>query len=114
MRLNPTQNTRPVQILLTLVVIFTLGTAVQAQDRQDWQSLARLQAGDRIRLSLKTGVMDDVFQSWTPNNVTVRTMTTSKDDVLKIEKYGPRAWGRGRGKKVAVGAAVGFGGGFVL
>src|SRR5262245_13785527 len=112
MRLNPMQNIRPMHILLTLVFTCVLGTAVQAQDRQDWQSVAGLHAGDRIRLSLKTGRMDGVFQSWTPDKVTIGTVTASKDDVVRMEKYRPGAWRRR--KKVAVGAAVGFGGGFVL
>src|SRR5262245_29908473 len=112
MRFDARKNIRPVRALLTLVLICGLGTAVQGQDPHGWQSLARLQAGDKIRLSLKTGIVKGAFESWTPEQVTIGTMTASKEDVLKIERYRPGAWGRG--KKAAVGAAIGFGGGFAV
>src|ERR1035438_2458841 len=86
--------------------------AIDAQDRHDWQSLAQLQAGDRIRLSLKTGPVTGVFQTWTPEQVTAGTVIAKKDDVLKIERY--RSGGSGRGKKAAIGALIGFGGGFAI
>jgi hypothetical protein len=40
---------------LILAFLCVIATAIEAQDRHDWQSLAQLQAGDKIGLSLKTG-----------------------------------------------------------
>lgn len=97
---------------LILAVVCWLGTAVHAQDRRDWQSLAQLQPGDKIRLSLKTGPVIGVFQTWTPEQVTAGTLTARKDDVLKIERF--RHGGGGRGKSAAIGALIGFGGGFAV
>jgi hypothetical protein len=69
------------------VLLCPLATAAETQDRQDWQSLAHLKAGDRIRLTLKTGPVDGAFQSWTPQQVTAGTVTARRHDVLKIERY---------------------------
>ncbi|HXM45096.1 MAG TPA: hypothetical protein VN924_27910 [Bryobacteraceae bacterium] len=102
---------RSLQILALLCSL----AAAAGQDRRDWQSVAQLQAGDRIRLSLKTGKtgpVDGVFQSWTPQQVTAGTVTARREDVLKIERFRKGGWGRG--KKAALGAAVGFGGGFAI
>jgi hypothetical protein len=84
----------------------------EAQDRRDWQSLPQLKAGDRIRLTLKTGPVDGPFQSWTLQQVTAGTVTAKRQDVLKMERY--RQGGRGRGEHAAVGALIGFGGGFAI
>ena len=97
---------------LILALLSAPPAAIDAQDRHDWQSLAQLQAGDRIRLSLKTGPVTGVFQTWTPEQVTAGTVIAKKDDVLKIERY--RSGGSGRGKKAAIGALIGFGGGFAI
>jgi len=94
---------------LTLVLICALAVAAAGQDRRDWQSLARLQAGDQVRLSLKTGPVTGAFQTWTPQQVTAGTVTSRKEDVLKIERY-RQGWGRG--KTAAVGALIGLGVGF--
>jgi hypothetical protein len=112
MRFNPRKDTRPLRSLLMLGIICALGLAVDGQDRHDWQSLARLQAGDRIRLSLKTGRVEGAFQNWTLEQVTAGTVTAKREDVLKIERYRPGAWGRG--DKAAVGGLIGLGGGFVF
>jgi hypothetical protein len=100
----------------TVVIIALLATPLlppaQGQDRHDWLSLGQLQPGDRIRLSLKTGQAAGAFQNWTAQDVTVGTVTARKEDVLKIERYRHGAWGRG--KTAAVGALIGFGGGFVI
>ena len=72
---------------LMVALMCALGTAVEGQDRRDSQSLAQLQAGDRIRLSLKTGPVEGAFQNWTPQQVTAGTVTATKEDVLKIERY---------------------------
>jgi len=97
---------------LILAFLYAVGTAIEAQDRHDWQSLAQLQAGDKIRLSLKSGPVTGVFQTWTPEQVTAGTVTAQKEDVLKIERYGHGS--SGRGKHAAIGALIGFGGGFAI
>ena len=97
---------------IKLVLICALGAAADAQDRHDWQSLGQLQPGDRLHLSLKTGPANGVFQTWTPEQVTAGTVTARRDEVLKLERYRPGAWGRG--KTTAVGALIGFGGGFAI
>ena len=101
---------------LILMLVCALTTAAEGQDRHDWQSLARLQAGDRLRLSLKTGPVEGTFQSWTPQQVTAGTVTAKREDVLKIERYRPGAWGRGKTAAVGavIGLGVGFGGGFAI
>lgn len=98
---------------LMVALMSALGMAADGQDRRDWQSLAQLQAGDRIRLSLKTGPVEGAFQNWTPQQLTVGTVTATKEDVLKVELYRQGGWG-GRGKSAAVGALIGFGGGFAI
>jgi hypothetical protein len=104
---------------LTVVFIFVLGTAAWGQDRHDWQSLAQLQAGDRIRLSLKTektGPVTAAFQNWTPQQVTAGTVTARREDVFKIERYRQGGWGRGKTAAIGavIGLGVGFGGGFAV
>jgi hypothetical protein len=98
--------------ILTIALICALGPAAKAQDRHDWQSLAQLQTGDNIRLSLKTGHVDGAFQSWTTQQITAGTVTARKEDVLEIDRYRRGGWGRG--KTAAVGALIGFGGGFAI
>jgi len=104
---------RPKWVLcFTFALVCALGTAAEVQDRHDWQSLAQLHPGDNIRLSLKTGKVDGAFQNWTPLQVTAGTVTARREDVLKIERYGRGGWGRG--KRAAIGALIGFGGGFAI
>jgi len=88
-----------------------VAAAAHGQDQHDWQSVSRLQAGDRVRLSLKTGPVSGAFQSWTPQGLTVGTITARREDVLKIERY---RHGGSRAKHTAVGALIGFGGGFAI
>jgi hypothetical protein len=106
------RNHTAVRSLRALVLIGALIGAVNAQDQRDWQSLAKLQAGDRLRLSLKTGSSDGLFQTWTPEDVKVGSMTSKKEDVFKIERFRPGS--HGRGKHAAIGALIGFGGGFIV
>jgi hypothetical protein len=71
-----------------------MGTAAEGQDRRDWPSLTRLQAGDTIRLSLKVGSVKAAFRSWTPQQVVAGTVTARREDVLKIiERYRKNGWG---------------------
>lgn len=82
-----------------------------AQDRHDWKSVAGLAAGDKVRITLKTGKpFTGSFRSWTPDGVTVEARTIQRDDVKKVE----RQRSGGRWKHVAIGAAIGFGGGFAI
>jgi hypothetical protein len=96
---------------LMVALICALGSAAHGQDRHDWQSLGQLQAGDKVRLSLKTGPVTGAFQNWTPQQLTAGTVTAQKEDVLKIERFRE---GGGRVKHAAIGALIGFGGGFAL
>jgi len=63
------------RVLLSCV----LSVAVFGQDRHDWQSLSRLQTGDRVRVSLKTGPVEGQFQSWTPQEATFGTVTAKRE-----------------------------------
>jgi hypothetical protein len=100
-----------VHSLRKFALLCMLAAAVQAQDRRDWQSLAKLEAGDNIRLSLKGGLVEGAFQNWTPEQVTAGTTTAKREDVLKIERH--RSGGT-RGKHAAIGALIGFGAGFAI
>jgi hypothetical protein len=101
-----------VRSFLTFVLTLGLSTVAVAEDRHDWQSLGKLHPGDKIRLSLTTGPVEGAFQAWTPQQVTAGTITAKREDVLKIERYHTGGWGRG--KTAAVGALIGFGGGFAV
>src|SRR5579863_9527601 len=103
---------RALRSFLMVALVCALATGAAGQDRRDWQSLAQLQAGDRIRLSLKTGPVEGGFHNWTPQEVTAGTVTAKREDVLKIERY--RQGGGGRGMHAAIGALIGFGGGFAI
>jgi hypothetical protein len=94
-----------------LIVLSAIAAAAQGQDRHDWQSLARLNSGDRVRMHLKTGALSGTFQNWTAQGVTVGTVTAKREDVLKIERY---RHGGSRAKHIGVGALIGFGGGFAI
>jgi len=97
------------RLFLKLLLLGALVAPAQGQDRRDWQSLARLQSGDRIRMHLKTGAVSGTLQNWTPEGVTVGTVTARREDVLKIERY---RRGMSRAKRAGIAAAIGFGAGF--
>jgi hypothetical protein len=97
------------RLFLKLMLLGALVAPAQGQDWHDWQSLSRLHGGDRIRLSLKTGPVDGVFQNWTPEGVTVGSVTAKREDVRKIERY---RHGGSQAKHAAFGALIGFAGGF--
>jgi hypothetical protein len=94
-----------------LMLLSALVAAAHGQDRHDWQSVSQLHAGDRVRLSLKTGPVNGAFQNWTPEDLTVGTVTTKREDVRKIEVY---RHGGSRAKHIGIGALIGFGGGFAI
>lgn len=97
------------RLYLNVMLLGALVASAQGQGRHDWQSLSRLHSGDRIRLSLKTGPVDGVFQNWTSEGVTVGTVVANRADVRKIERY---RRGMSRAKRAAIAAAIGFAGGF--
>src|SRR5437016_4749469 len=90
----------------------TAGTAAVGQDQRDWQSLTRLQPGETILLSLKTGAVKGPFRNWTPHDLWAGKVTAQREDVLKVERYRQRGWGRG--KTALVGTLIGFGAGFAV
>jgi hypothetical protein len=96
---------------LRLVLGCLLGAAVYGQDGHDWQSGARLQAGDHVRVSLKTGRLDGLLQNWTPQDVKVGKEVARREDVLRIERY---RRGGSHAKHIGIGALIGFGGGFAV
>jgi hypothetical protein len=93
------------------LLLCALALAAQGQDRHDWQSLAKLQPGDSVRLSLKGALVEGAFQNWTPEQVTAGTTTAKREDVLKVERHHS---GGTRGRHAAIGALIGFGAGFAL
>ena len=99
------------RLFLELTLLVALVATAQGQDRHDWQSVSRLRIGDRLRVSLRTGPVSGVFQSWTPQDVTVGTVTAKREDVVKVERY---RHGGSRAKHAALGAMIGFGGGFAI
>ncbi len=101
------------RLLFTLGLLAALGTAANAQDRHNWDSLAQLKTGDRVRLSLTSrGPVTGAFQNYTPEQLTVGDVSAKKQEVVKVERY--RQGGGGRGKSAAIGALIGFGGGFAV
>ena len=106
---------RPFTALLLLFTLITATPLAAAPPSSDWQeSISQLHPGDHIRLSLKTGPVDGPFVSSTPQDITVGSVTTPKDAVLKIQRYSV-AHGhatRHRVRNAAIGAAIGFGVGY--
>jgi hypothetical protein len=96
---------------LALIMLCPFASSAWGQDRHDWQSVSGLQAGDRVRVVLKTGPVEGEFQKWTPEDATFGTVTAKREDVIKIERY---RRGGSRGKHAAFGALIGFGGGFAI
>jgi hypothetical protein len=75
---------------------------------QDWQALAQLHAGDKVRLTLKTQTVSGAFASFTTDQVIVGGTTAKRDDVLKVERY---RHALSRGATAVIGAAIGGGAG---
>jgi hypothetical protein len=92
------------------ILSLSLSTSVAAQERQDWNSLGRISPGEKVSLSARDNHhVTGAFQSWTPDKVNIANVTVNRQDVLKIERL---RTGRGRGKRAAIGALIGFGAGF--
>ncbi len=97
----------------SLILLLSLVNPAAGQDSHIWGSLSQLKSGDRVRVSLAAGrALDGDFQNWTPEQITVGTVSTQKADVRKVERYRPG--GSHRGKSAAIGAGIGFGGGLAL
>jgi len=96
------------------LLLWLLYVAVAAaQDLRDWNSLARLKPGDDVRIALKSRKpVSGAFQSFTPEQIALSTATAQKADVARVERVRRTGWSRG--KKAAVGALIGFGGGFAI
>jgi hypothetical protein len=87
--------------------------ACAAQDRSDWQSVAKVQPGTKVRLSLKSHqTVTDDFKGSTAEQVTVGTVVAKREDVQKLERY--RSGGWGRGKTAVIGALIGGGAGAAI
>jgi hypothetical protein len=101
---------RPMRRCTIVVLLFV--TLSAAQDRSAWQSLSQLQAGDKVKLSLKAhGSITGIFQSSTPDQVTVASTIARREEVAKLERYNQGGWSRG--KTALVGAAIGGGAGAI-
>src|SRR5690348_3207079 len=98
--------------LLNALLLCALAMACAGQSTKDWDSLGKLQPGDTVRVTSKTGTTEGSFRSWTPQDVTVGTVTSRKEDVTKLVLRRPG--GSGRGKHALIGGLIGFGGGFAL
>jgi hypothetical protein len=99
-------------IMLRLIcpLLLLLPALTFAEDRSTWQNLTQLQAGDTVRLSLKSrGAVTGTYHEWTPEQVTVGSTTAKREDVTKLERYRKGAWGRG--KTAGMGALIGGGAG---
>jgi hypothetical protein len=99
--------------LLLAFAAFLAVPVCAAQDRSDWQSVAKVQPGTKVRLSLKSHqTVTDDFKGSTAEQVTVGTVIARREDVRKLERY--RSGGWGRGKTAAIGALIGGGAGAAI
>ena len=93
-------------------ILFLSLVVSPAEDRHDWKSVSALQPGDQVRVSLKNGKsVTGPFQTWTPEGASIGAGTVARDEVKKLERLRRRG---GHLKHAAIGAAIGFGGGFVV
>ena len=100
--------------LRLFVVALTLCALMEAKTHQDWErSMARLHAGDRLHVSLKTGPVDTTFVSATAQDFTADSGTVKREDVLRIERIQAKGGGS-RGKHALIGALIGAGAGAVI
>lgn len=80
--------------------------AVHAQDRADWRSLGQLKPGDRVAVLLKAhGTTVATFQSWSPDQIALDSLTIRKQDVQRVSRYRTGVWSRG--KTALLGATIG-------
>ena len=81
------------------------------QQVSDWQSLSRLQPGDQVKVSLKSGAkVKGEFRSWSADGVTVGSGNASRLDVIRLDRYRKG----GRAKRVVIASLIGAAGGGAL
>jgi hypothetical protein len=98
------------RLCVTAVLLFIAGLTGSAQIAQNWDSLGTLHPGDQVRVSLKASApVNGEFQSFTPQQVRVGAVTAAKQEVIRVDRYTNKG---GQGKRAAIGALIGFGGGF--
>jgi hypothetical protein len=98
------------RLCVTSVLLFIAGLTGSAQIAQNWDSLGTLRPGDQVRVSLKASApVNGEFQNFTPQQVRVGAVTAPKQDVIRVDRYTNKG---GQGKRAAIGALIGFGGGF--
>lgn len=97
---------------LNILLVCALAAACAGQSTKDWDSLGKLQPGDNVRVTSKTGTTEGAFRGWTPQDITVGTVTSRKEDIVKVVLRRPG--GSGRGKHALIGGLIGFGGGFAI
>jgi endonuclease YncB( thermonuclease family) len=103
--------------LLVLFILISATPVAALQPSHDWQeSIVQLRPGDHLHLSLKTGPVDGQFLSATPQDITVGSVTTPKEAVLKVQRYRLKADHptRRRVRNAAIGVAIGFGAGYAI
>ena len=96
-----------------LLTLFLVAASAAAQDHRNWDALTQLKPGDKVHITLNQHrAVNADFRSFTPDQLTAGTFTASKADVVTVARY--RVGGWSRGKRAAVSAAIGFGGGFAV
>ena len=76
------------------------------QQVSDWRSLARLQPGDQVKVSLKSGgAVTGEFQSWSDEGLAVGLTHANRPDVVRLERYRKGGWSFK--KRVAVAGLIG-------
>ena len=96
-------------IVLSLCVILLASTGAA---QSEWQALSALQPGDRIRIKYRKGTDTAAFSEWRADQITAGGKVSKREDIVRIERYRPGGWGRG--KKAALGAAIGGGTGATI
>jgi hypothetical protein len=100
------------RLCVTAVLLFIAELTGSAQNAQNWDSLGTLHPGDKVRVSLKASApVNGDFQNFTPQQVRVGAVTAPKQDVIRVDRYTNKG---GRSKRAAIGALIGFGGGFAI
>jgi hypothetical protein len=96
-------------ILVALLFPFCLF----GQQVSDWRSLSRLQPGDQVKVSLKSGgTLTGEFRSWSDEGLAVGLTNANRPDVTRLERYRKGVWSLK--KRVAVAGLIGAAGGVVF
>ncbi|MCX6622858.1 MAG: hypothetical protein NTY38_17690 [Acidobacteria bacterium] len=100
-----------------IVVFFLLFGCARAYDVSDWDNLSGLREGQEIRVYQgKAGGVSARFRSVSPERLVVENGDGSAAEVPRAEvrRVDTRGGAGRRVRHAAIGAAIGFGGGFVL